>query len=74
MLRSLFRGRGEVYAWPWENDYGRDGYVPANCPAFRGATLKMLRFLVALNRDVEIVRPLRGQGDTVAGRVTCDVL
>jgi len=29
LFRTLFRGRGDVYARRWENDDGRHGYVPA---------------------------------------------
>ena len=30
LFRSLFRGREDVYARRWENDDGRNGYVPAH--------------------------------------------
>src|ERR1039457_5168656 len=29
LSRSLFRGREDVYARRWENDDGRNGYMPA---------------------------------------------
>src|ERR1039458_2618156 len=50
LFRSLFRGRGDVYARRWDNSDGRSGYSPAALKDWRSeehtSELQSLRHLV----------------------------